>query len=110
MIFLKKSKVRQIEKRWKSRGERRIATSLHCYLRLHKELLEDPIYQSMYDYFRFKVMVYYKKEGGKRKKEEEIGEIVDVVADVLNKSTIKRVDIYKPLVEGLYQFWKELYI
>lgn len=56
-----KLKVRRFEKYWKKRGRKDLFTWLHRYLRLHNDLLEENVYQSMYDYFR-KTLVWHIKK------------------------------------------------
>ncbi|MBQ8428030.1 MAG: hypothetical protein IJX18_02105 [Clostridia bacterium] len=38
--------------------------------------------------------------------DEQLGELVDVLADIFNKSSADRVNAYKPMVDELYNTWK----
>ena len=51
-MFFKKWKIRRMENRRQTEVRKRLFTWIFRYLRLHSELLEDPIYKEMYDYHR----------------------------------------------------------
>ena len=103
-----KQKVCRLERYWKKQGRKDMFTWVHRYLRLHSELLEDSIYKEMFDYYRNTLIAYSKKDIKDKKSDDtQLGELVDVCADIFNKNAAVRVNKYKPLVEELYSFWKE---
>ena len=105
MIF-KRFKLWQMERRWEKYGRKEAFTWVHRYLRLHSELLEDPIYRDMYNYHRATLVAYMRRDHkNKKSTDEERGKLVDVLADLFNKSSADRVNAYKPLVDVLYDDW-----
>ena len=108
MTLKEKWKVRRFERYWYKQGRKDLFTWVHRYLRLHSELLDDGVYQEMFDYHR-KTLVEYVKRDVKRKNttDKEYGELIDVLADIYNRNGAERVNKYKPLVDELYNFWKE---
>jgi len=101
-------KNRRFEKHWKKQGRKDLFTWIHRYLRLHYELLEDSVYQNMYDYHRNTLIAYLKNDVENKKLDDtQLGSLVDFIADVFNKNEAERVNKYKPLVDELYKFWKE---
>lgn len=74
----------------------------------NSELLDDSVYQEMFDYHRNTFIAYVKRDG-KRKNtsDKEYGEIIDILADIYNRNEAERVSKCKPLVDDLYKFWKE---
>ena len=108
MTLKEKWKFRRFERYWHKQGRKDLFTWAHRYLRLHSELLDDGVYQEMFDYHR-KTLIAYVKRDVKRKNttDKEYGELIDVLADIYNKNGAERVNKYKPLVDELYSFWKE---
>ena len=99
---------RRIERRWFKYGRKDMFTWVHRYLRLHSELLEDDIYQEMFDYFRNTLIAYLKRDDkGKNMSDTRYGELIDELADIFNKIFANRVDKWKPIVDQLYEYWKE---
>lgn len=108
MRLKEKLKIRRIGKWWKKQGRKDLFTWVHRYLRLHKELLADSVYQNMYDYHRNTLIAYLRKEVRDKKSEDEkLGEVVDVLADIFNSENAERVNKYKPVVDELYDFTKK---
>lgn len=108
MIFKEQFKVRSFKKYWKKQGRKDLFTWVHRYLRLHSELLTDSVYQNMYNYHRDTLIEYLKNDIGKTKMDNtQLGELVDVLADIYNKTSAEQVNKCKSLVEELYEFWKE---
>ena len=87
MTLKEKIKVRRLERYWKKQGRKDLFTWVHRYLRLHSELLDDGVYQEMFDYHR-KTLIAYVKRDVKRKNttDKEYGELIDVLADIYNKN------------------------
>ncbi len=108
MTLREKLKIRRIERSWNKYGRKDTFTWVHRYLRLHSELLEDPVYQEIFYYNRATLIAYMKKEA-KRKNtsDEQIGDVLDVLADIFNENAAERVNKYKPLIDILYKFWKD---
>ena len=106
MNIIDKIKIRRIERKWKKYGRKDYFTWVHRYFRLHKELIEDDIYKEIYEYTRNTLIKYYKRDV-KRKdtSDKEYGELIDVLADIFNKTSADRVDKLKKTVERLYDFW-----
>lgn len=97
-----------MEKWWKKEGRKREFRWVHRYLRLHQELLADPIYQQMYDFHRATLIEYYKKDRRFCKyNDEKMGELIDVTADIFNRNSAERVNAYKWLVDELYKAFKD---
>ena len=69
--------------------------------------MEDPIYLDMYLYFR-KALAEFLKVDLKYKKEtiESLSELVDILADIFNRTGADRVELYKPIVEAIYRIWQ----
>ena len=108
MTLKEKLKVRHFERYWKKKGRKDWFTWVHRYLRLHSELLADSVYQNMYDYHRNTLITYLKNNINHKKFDvTQLGELVDVLADIFNKNEAERVNKYKSLVDELYKFWKE---
>ena len=83
---------------------------IHRYLRLHGELLEDPVYKMMFEFYRAKQISYLKKNAKRKNKNDaQLGELVDVLADIFNRYSPDRVNAYKWEVESLYRIWKKIY-
>ena len=83
-------------------------TWVHRYLRLHSELLEDIVYQEMFDYHRNMLIAYLKKDiKDKNMSDTQYGEMIDVLADIYNQNGAERVNKFKPIVDELYKSWKE---
>lgn len=108
MTLKGKLKVRRFERYWNKHGRKNMFTWVHRYLRLHSELLQDNVYQEMFNYHRNTLIAYMKRDV-KRKdtSDKEYGEVIDVLADIFNQNGAERVNKYKTLVELLYKFWKE---
>lgn len=107
-MFFEKLKWKRMEKRWEKCGRKDLFTWIHRYLRLHQELLEDPIYKDMFYYHRATLVAYAKRDIKDLKTgEEELLELVDLVADDFNRSNADRVNACKPLVEELYKKWND---
>ncbi|MBR3864731.1 MAG: hypothetical protein IKJ19_06450 [Clostridia bacterium] len=108
MTLIEKWKFRRFERYWHKQGRKDLFTWVHRYLRLHSELLDDSVYQEMFDYHRNTLIAYVKRDV-KRKNttDKEYGELIDVLADIYNRNGAERVNKYKPLVDELYNFWKE---
>ena len=108
MKLKEKLKIWRFERYWKKQGRKDMFTWIHRYLRLHNELLEDEVYQKMYDYHRNTLIAYLKRDmKRKNASDEEYGEIIDVLADFYNRNGAERVNKYKSLVESLYDLCKE---
>lgn len=108
MTLKEKWKFRRFERYWHKQFRKDLFTWVHRYLRLHSELLDDNVYQEMFDYHRNTLIAYVKRDV-KRKNttDKEYGELIDVLADIYNRNGAERVNKYKPLVDELYNFWKE---
>ena len=108
MTLKEKWKFRRFERYWHKQGRKDLFTWVHRYLRLHKELLDDSIYQGVYDYTRDTLIAYLKRDV-KRKftSDQEYGELVDVLADIFNKNSAERVNKFQWIVERLYEFDKQ---
>ena len=101
-------KVRRFDRYWEKRGKRDMFTRVHRYLRLHCELLEDSVYKDMYDYHRNTLIAYLRKDTkGKKYSDKQLGEVLDILADMFNKESVEYVNKYKPLVKLLYNHWKK---
>ena len=101
---------RRLARYWKKKGEKSMATVVHCYLRLHSELLEDCVYKEIFDFYRNIFIGYLKKDTLlKRRKynDKQLEILADGFADILNQGATYRVNDYKPIVEELYRKWKE---
>ena len=97
-----------MQRRWFKYGRKDMFTWVHRYLRLHSELLEDTVYREIFDYHRNTLIAYLKKDvKDKNMSDTQYGEMIDVLADIYNKNGAERVNKCKPLVEELYNFWKE---
>lgn len=108
MTLKDKLRLRRFKKYWKKQGRKDWFTWIHRYLRLHKELLEDSIYQSIYDYVRDTLITYLKRDvGSEFMGDKEYGEIIDSFADIFNKSSPEQVNKYRSVVESLYEFDKK---
>lgn len=106
-MFFNRFRAWRLERWWKKRGRKDAFTWTHRYLRLHGELLEDPIYKEMFDYHRATLVAYLKRDVKRNNMDDEqLGELVDVLADIFNKSSAERVNAYKPMVDELYNTWK----
>lgn len=98
----------RMERYWKKYGRKDLCTWVHRYLRLHGELLEDSIYQEMYKFNRNKLIEYYKRDVKlKNTDDTEYGELIDVLADIFNKTGSERVNKYEQIVDILYRCWKK---
>ncbi|MBR2341751.1 MAG: hypothetical protein IKA72_05030 [Clostridia bacterium] len=108
MTLEEKMEIRRFQRYWKKEGRKRMFTWVHRYLRLHSELLDDSVYQQMFDYHRNTLIAYFKRDV-KRKdtSDKEYGEVIDVLADIYNQNGAERANKYKSLVEELYRFFKE---
>ena len=108
MTLKEKWEFRRFERYWRKEGRKDLFTWVHRYLRLHKELLEDSIYQSLYDYVRDTLIAYFKRDFGKRHmSDKEYGKAIDALADIFNKRWPQRVNKYQHIVESLYELDKE---
>ncbi len=108
MTLKGKLNVRRLERYWKKQGRKNTFTWVYRYLRLHSELLEDSVYQALYDYHRNTLIAYLKRDvNRKNTSDKEYGELIDVLADIYNRNGAERVNKYKPFVDELYRFWKE---
>ena len=108
MTLIGRIKIWRRERRWFKYGRKDMFTWVHRYLRLHSELLEDTVYQEMFEYYRNTLIAYLKKEAkDKNKGDTQYGEVIDVLADIYNKSSAERVNKCKPMVDELYKLWKE---
>ena len=86
---------------------REFFTWIHRYFRLHSELLENAVYQAMYEYHRKVLIHHFKKERKMKETDDQCGELIDVLADIYNRYSVERVNEYKPIVEELYDIWKD---
>ena len=103
-----KMRISSFFKYWKKQGRKDMFTWLHRYLRLHSDLLEDSVYQNLYDYIRNELIKYLKKDVDcKKVVDTELGDIVDVLADLFNEGEPERVNKYKPFIDELYKYHKE---
>ncbi len=103
-----KKEIRRFEKYWEKQGRKDLFTWVHRYLRLHSELLEDSVYQSLYNFHRDTLIAYLKKDINDKKTDDvKLGEVIDVLADIFNKNEGELVNKYKPVVDEIYEFWKE---
>ena len=106
MKLREKTKARRLEKYWKKQGRKDLFTWVHRYLRLHVELLADSVYQDIYDYTRNKLILYLKNDVARKNLDDsQLGELVDVLADIFNKNETELVNKYKSVVEELYKAW-----
>lgn len=103
-----KGKKKKSSPRSRDQYRKDLFTWTHRYLRLHSELLEDEFYKSMFDYHRKTLAAYLKKElKNTSMNDEQLCDLIDSLADLFNKTASERVNEFKPIVEELYQFWKE---
>ena len=110
MSLIYRLKVRKLDKYLRNR-QKELYTWIHRYLRLHGELLEDEIYQKMYDYNRNALINIYKKEINRKDVNDmRYGELADNLADIFNKHAADRVNERRPTVERCYNLWKKIYI
>ena len=101
-------KNRHFQQYWEKQGRKDAFTWMHRYLRLHSELLSDSIYQKMYDYHRNTLIAYLKTDiKNMRFNDEQLGAIVDHLADVFNQDNAKQVEKYEPLIAAMYAYRKE---
>ncbi len=108
MTVKEKLKIYYFKRYWKKQGKKDLFTWIHRYLRLHSDLLTDSLYQSMYDYHRNTLITYLKNDINKKKLDDvQLGQFIDVLADIFNKNNTQRVNKYQSLVEELYKFWTE---
>ena len=108
MTKKEKLKIAKFEKYWKEKGRQDNFTWTHRYLRLHSDLLEDPVYKNLYDYTRKTLIAYIRRDlGDMEHSDEEIGMIIDLLADLFNEDHPKSVNRYKVLIEAQYPIWKE---
>ncbi len=108
MTLREKIKMRRMKRNWFKYGRKNMFTWVHRYLRLHSELLEDPIYQNMLDYHRNTLIAYFKRDvKAKNTTDTQYGELIDAFADIFNKNAAEQVNKYKPLVDELYTFFKD---
>ena len=108
MTLKEKLKLRRFEIYWEKQGRKNLFTWIHRYLRLHSELLSDRVYRNIYDYHRNTLIAYLKNDMENKKKDDaQLGELVDVLADIYNKKSPDRVNAYKSLMEELNSFWKK---
>ena len=101
-MFFKKWKAKRIKRKWKREEDYRYHKKVYRYLRFHKELLDDPAYKEMYEHCRLLLVVYLKCERKVKGTNEKVGELVDVLADISNRSDADCIEEYKPLVENFY--------
>lgn len=107
MTSKEKLEIRRFEKYWKNQGRKNLFIWIHRFLRLHSELLVDSVYQNMYEYHRNTLIAYLKKDADNKKfSDTQLGELVDVLADIFNKKEPKKVNKYKSLLDNLYNIWK----
>ncbi len=103
----KKLSIRRFDRLWKKEGRREMFSGVHRYLRLHKELLEDPIYQKLYDYTRNTLIAYFKRDfKSKKASDEECGKFIDRLADTVNKDFAEQTQTFQSTVEKLYELDK----
>ena len=103
----KKLSIRRFDRLWKKEGRREMFSGVHRYLRLHKELLEDPIYQKLYDYTRNTLIAYFKRDfKSKKASDEEYGKFIDRLADILSERSAEQVETFQWTVEKLYELDK----
>ena len=108
MSLKDKLRIRRFEKYWKRSGRKKLFTNVHRYLRLHKELLEDEIYQNLYNFTRNTLIAYFKRDHNDYDmSDEERGEFIDMLADIFNRNAADIVNKYQSLVEKLYDMEKE---
>ena len=109
MIF-EKFRFFPLKRRLKIVKNKELSTWTHRYLRLHQELLEDPIYKNMFECNRIILVSYLKKDLKRnRMTDEQLGELVDTLADIFNKYYAEHVNAYKPIVDELYELWKSTF-
>ncbi|MBE5733487.1 MAG: hypothetical protein E7347_00375 [Clostridiales bacterium] len=107
MKISEKLNARRFERYWEKKGRKDMFTWVHRYLRLHIELLDDSVYQEIYDYYRNTLIEYVKKDiGDKKIDNEKLGELVDTLANIINKDHADVVNKYKVVVDEIYDFWK----
>ncbi len=103
-----KIKIRRFEKFWEKQGRKDMLTWAHRYLRLHSDLLEDSIYQNIFDYVRNELIKYLKKDIDlKNIDDSKLNEIIDLLADTFNEKEFESVNKYKPLIDEIYKHYKE---
>jgi len=102
--------VKESNNYWERTGKKDMFTWVHRYLRLHSELLEDELYQSLYTYVRNSLIAYLRQDIGDNKTDDiQIGKTADALADMFNKSNSCYVEKIKPTVDELYLIWLENY-
>ncbi len=79
---------------------------VYRYLRLHQELLEDSLYQEMYNFHRNTLIAHFEARTNLEQFDKnEYSQLLDACADMFNKRAKRKVDRYKGFVELLYAFW-----
>lgn len=110
MTFKERIEKRRLERCWKKKGRKEMATAVHRYLRLHSELLEDSVYKEIFHFYRNIFIEYLKKDTLlKRSKysDEQLGILADGLVDIINQGSANQVNNYKPIVDELYSRWEE---
>lgn len=103
-----KIEIRRFEKYWEKQGRKDFFTWVHRYLRLNNELLADNTYQGIYDLFRKTLILYLRKDiDCEDVNDEDLGEVIDSLADIFNNDNAIYVNKYKPVVNELYDFYKK---
>ena len=103
-----KIKIRRFNKFWEKQGRKDMFTWAHRYLRLHSDLLEDNVYQIIYDFVRNELTNYLKNDIDLKNVDDlKLNEIIDALADAFNEKEYESVNKYKPLVDELYNHYKE---
>ena len=106
-MFFKKWRAKRIKMKWEREEKYKLYNKIYRYLCLHKELLEDPVYEKLFYFCRIGIIAYLKNDRKMGKKpDEELGELLDVLTDIYNRSYADSVEEYKPVVEGFYKSWR----
>ena len=103
-----KIKNNTIEEELKQQNKREMFTWMHRYLRLHDELLSDEDYKNIYDYLRDSLVECLEKDMPETNFDnQQLGSMIDTIADIFNKKDAEQSEKLKPLVDEFYKIWKE---
>ena len=105
MLFAR-LKTWRAKRQWEKMGRNERTIWMHRYFRLHKELLNDPVYKTVYDRNRLRVIERIQQRSQEHRDSEELGDFIDWMADAYNDFAAKKVNRYQPIMEENYVIWK----
>ena len=93
---------------YKKETRRAMFKIVHCYLRMHSELLEDSLYQKIYDHHRKELVLYQKRRLEPEEYDEElVGFVLDRMADMQIREERSKIEKYQRFVKLLRTEWTE---